>query len=780
MSKIIRMNAFIRYFLSYIAVLAVILTISITVYTIAEEDLKNQLSLNNMSALRKSQVFVEERLKSIELVTSEIALSPRVQSFLRVRDTDDASNIYAAYEITKDLSRYCSINSYFSSIYLCFDSSDMVIGSNGTYSSEFFFNEMLNYNHREDMKKAMQKPSNGRFLTVDDTSGRKTKAFILTLPLWDNSQVLGSVLIFIDEEQILGLGGETAESPGEYSVVLDETGSVIADTGNSDKYSNIIEEIHENWEKNETSGQIYFDSYLASYSVSKYHKWFFISLTSTDVAFNKLYSLRYIGIMASVAAIILGIILSAGLARMNYLPIKRIIKKFKETDFNKEGVSDLGYLEEAISETLKQYNSVSRIVEVQVPLIKDSVLQQLLHAGFTDNDRMEACSRKNGIHFSAENYVVMMVELDECGGFIRKEHSEDYVLAQFVIANIFEEILTSVGNVYSTMLDKTVRCFLLNIDSTLESEKEALVQKLSEGLKVIRDEFDIHPYIGISDSCSEIEDISLLRQEADQAREYLIFHRKASIQFFDELCKLQSNYFYPQDTQIKLSNTIKTGNTVQALEILKSIHDLNTQDRNLSVNGFKCLYFGILNTVFQAMSELNMAAEAAGFYFGKVSAIVECTFIDQLHETIAGAVTGLCHEVNKNKKSRNEALKEDILTYIHQHYTDNGISLERIANAIHINASYLSAYFKEQMGTNLSEYINQLRLEKVKQQLLGTDLPLNVIAENVGYTNSSILIRTFRKMEGVTPGQFRETGSHERAKSQGLQKIEDPDKKSVI
>ncbi len=53
-------------------------------------------------------------------------------------------------------------------------------------------------------------------------------------------------------------------------------------------------------------------------------------------------------------------------------------------------------------------------------------------------------------------------------------------------------------------------------------------------------------------------------------------------------------------------------------------------------------------------------------------------------------------------------------------------------------------------------YIEQRRMEKAKQLLGETSLTVNEIALQTGFTNSAVLIRTFKKINGITPGQYRQ------------------------
>ena len=83
------------------------------------------------------------------------------------------------------------------------------------------------------------------------------------------------------------------------------------------------------------------------------------------------------------------------------------------------------------------------------------------------------------------------------------------------------------------------------------------------------------------------------------------------------------------------------------------------------------------------------------------------------------------------------------------------LTLKEVAEHVHLNASYFSALFKEKAKLTFSEYMTRRRLERAKQLLLSTDLPVATIAEEVGYQTDKYFISLFKTYEGITPGQYR-------------------------
>ena len=74
--------------------------------------------------------------------------------------------------------------------------------------------------------------------------------------------------------------------------------------------------------------------------------------------------------------------------------------------------------------------------------------------------------------------------------------------------------------------------------------------------------------------------------------------------------------------------------------------------------------------------------------------------------------------------------------------------------------TYLSAQFKKETGVALLAYISNVRVEAAKQ-LLAQGLSVAKIAEQTGYRDSGSLIRVFKKVTGMTPGQYKAAHSEE-------------------
>ena len=95
--------------------------------------------------------------------------------------------------------------------------------------------------------------------------------------------------------------------------------------------------------------------------------------------------------------------------------------------------------------------------------------------------------------------------------------------------------------------------------------------------------------------------------------------------------------------------------------------------------------------------------------------------------------------------------------YIWKNYTRK-LSLQEIAEASGLSAPYFSTVFKEEMGENLSNYLNRLRVEKAATMLITTDVPISGVAFACGFEDQSWFSKIFKNNTGFTPGKYRERG----------------------
>lgn len=95
-----------------------------------------------------------------------------------------------------------------------------------------------------------------------------------------------------------------------------------------------------------------------------------------------------------------------------------------------------------------------------------------------------------------------------------------------------------------------------------------------------------------------------------------------------------------------------------------------------------------------------------------------------------------------------------IVEYIDAH-SNESLTVKELAARCGMSYSYFAAGFRQLYGQSCKDYIEFIRISKVKDYLLFTSFDLSYISQDTGFSDCSHLIKTFRKITGTTPKQFR-------------------------
>ena len=98
----------------------------------------------------------------------------------------------------------------------------------------------------------------------------------------------------------------------------------------------------------------------------------------------------------------------------------------------------------------------------------------------------------------------------------------------------------------------------------------------------------------------------------------------------------------------------------------------------------------------------------------------------------------------------------EVITYVDENFR-NPISLQDIADHMGLGKEYFCRFFKKNMEMSFLQYVNEVRVSHIYQDLIRTDTPISELAEENGFTNQKLFNRTFKKIYGCTPSAVRRT-----------------------
>jgi two-component system response regulator YesN len=104
----------------------------------------------------------------------------------------------------------------------------------------------------------------------------------------------------------------------------------------------------------------------------------------------------------------------------------------------------------------------------------------------------------------------------------------------------------------------------------------------------------------------------------------------------------------------------------------------------------------------------------------------------------------------------NKQLIDKSLAYISGHYTSE-ITLQQLADHVHMSKNYFCLQFKHHTGLNFIDYLIRLRIGKAKELIGDHSLKIYEVAERAGFNDVKYFSKLFKKMTGLSPVDYRES-----------------------
>lgn len=195
------------------------------------------------------------------------------------------------------------------------------------------------------------------------------------------------------------------------------------------------------------------------------------------------------------------------------------------------------------------------------------------------------------------------------------------------------------------------------------------------------------------------------------------------------------------------------------LQLLQTIRDIGLSPVVIVISAYsqfeyaqEALRLGVVNYLLKPISKSNLI-ETVEDAVQKAEKKIRAGIIEKVvDKKIVDATTKIDGTSNTIRVA---------MTYIDQHLKDD-ITLTEVAAIVHLNPSYFSVLFKDEIKLNFSEYVTRRRIQLAKKLLLSTKLTINEVAEEVGYNTTKYFIKIFKEYEEMTPTAYRKT-SNEKA-----------------
>lgn len=432
--------------------------------------------------------------------------------------------------------------------------------------------------------------------------------------------------------------------------------------------------------------------------------------------------------------------------------------RIPEPEFNA-----FAYIDSRVQKLVQDNVESSDLIEQQ----RTVMLREQFHAMITnadaaneaDTDQLENLGFP--IH-RAKQYYLLAYRLQEQDLANEKNPDKIYEMQWFILQNVTRENLTSRSLENLCFREGGMQLYIIWTEKEDPEMVESILWSYEYCRSFLAQHFEFRYDIAVSSGHTGLDGVYKAYREVCRVYQYQQRTQDTGTIFYSDL-KVQpsdTTVRYPVEIENKLHLAVRSGDEGEACTQIQALMREN-QENYLSPAGMQFLVGKIMSTIVRAGeqrsddSELaenqNRVMEAARR--GSTEAMEQA--LCRLAGTVCQAVRASEQEAAADEKGR---LYLEMRDYIEANYSDATLNVNALSEHFDRPAPFVSRYFKEMNGTNLTQYIHKVRLEHVKEKLL-QDEKLETIAVTCGFGSLRSFLRIFKQYEGVTPTQYRELHS---------------------
>jgi AraC-like DNA-binding protein len=500
--------------------------------------------------------------------------------------------------------------------------------------------------------------------------------------------------------------------------------------------------------------------YSVTYHHSSLNDWMYLSVTSIESMTKESNKIGAYTLYVCLFMLLLTMILAWIGSRKMYSPIQLLLNQIGErmTDIRKRKTNEFQVIGEQVTHLFQSKSRLEKEVHQHIQQVLTFFLIKAYQGNIKHSELPEKLEQF-GYGPQINEWTTMTVitlQIDSLDN--TRYEKRDLELLLFAVHNIIEELIPAEQRLSPVIIDQTIVTLFGGSHSQL-SEFHTALNALTEDLQhKIVNYLNLQVSIGMSLPFHAFKQMHIAYREGLEALKHRIKLGEGIIIQYENINsgKHYLNLNYPTPIENELMDAIKLAEKEKARELLKQLLQA-VLAVELSPQEYQIPLARLLNNLLIVMQE-------SGISMNQLPSVKGSLFEELLDLNIAAEIedwfwtTVICPMI-KLFRDRQEAqyhnISEKMIDLV-QHYYDTDLTLEECAARLHYNANYLSSVFRKETNHSFSEYISMYRFNMAKKWLADSDMPIKDIATKLRYNNSQNFIRSFRKQEGLTPGQYRE------------------------
>lgn len=759
-----------RLYVNLLLIISIIATLPVIIvglfsYLKSSDIIESNIAEEKLKSVYQIQENVEQVLQTVDFSVTNFITS---YQFVRTLDEPLTAYQFQLYnQIKKEISLLQRFDGGVDDILLASYGQEWRINNNGLRRLEDGEKEEIIEKYSHLPYKSSWLVEQKEDVLFDSNAGSSCASFISLvkqLPL-NISHKTGIAIAYIpicDFKDIL-----TSKLESETIMVIDEYGNVVGHSDFSKIGKNLssmpfLSELSSNTEDVGQYNVVQNDTdYKVTYRKSTYNNWTYISMIKISELNKQSRSIGWFTIIMS-AIILIAVLITALIASKRlYAPINRLTEMFSNTFLNTEvgnsKLNELDVIENQIHHMLDQNHQLESKLQGQIVQLKQFFIARLIQ-GKLSNEEIQNRLTAFNYNLASEEYHVLVLRIDSIEDTKYNKDNEDVLL--FTINTMIEDLIPEHERMTPIVVNLTQVTILFGKHTPEEEDVERLTGIIDLIITKVKQELDLSISIGVSESYSDLINVNQAFKEGQEALRYTLKFGPGSTIFFGNL-QSESSIFtlYPRSIENDLFAAIKTGDKQKVDDLLDKLIQA-IFDKKLNNTQYEIAIVRFLTNLIELTETLGVDV----LDFEKHNSLYDQLYeFRTLPEVIKWFKYKIIHPMMAKADERTQLqyknISDEIIHIVQQEF-DSDLTLNYIADKLHYNANYLSSIFKKETNTSFSDYLSRFRIDMAKKWLEETDITVKEIAEKLNYNNSQNFIRSFRKIEGTTPGRYRDSKKH--------------------
>ena len=730
-------KVFYGFIISYVMVIFIPIIIGGSSWFMLMSNFSDEVEEIHKAVLKQVRIMVDEQLSGVERMYQQLAINPYVNQLLAANQPVNEQISYRMKDIASDIANAKTVNNLIvDDCYMWFDNSGIILNSSSKLAPQMFYGYVNNYDgmsYEEWFNSVLKAEESTVYLNKTCIAqGYSYDTIIISRKIENGRRNVGRMIIHLKKDYLARVIGEIDSVNNSVVCIIDSENTLIY---SNDKSAEGLLEIYD-FENDSISYDKEVWNVRTSDSASLIPGIKYVIFTPETELMRKVNNMRNSVIVAVILITLIGSGIIIFFAKRNYEPIKNLITNLERLNSNKNTKeSEYLYIMESLRSIYEEKNEMLQTIGTQNEMVREKFFSEVLKGNTEDTmlgSGVDIFGLKDG-----ESYFGVTVLIPGPDGLDENKYNQ------------IKDDVHKIPDVICTRIENKIALITSFYDYSYVSESE---NETAKQMKRIATE---HGLCGFSVGAGGIQygymNIYVSYRQACIAAEEAEVN---GILNYHEI-ENKTGFYYPIETETRILNYIKNNDVDSAKRLMDETIDININKITLTdveQELFMSLIIGTVRRIVQGFSsdeaqklkgtdhtELMLSAKSTSEFLRLIG-----QFFRDIEE-IAG----------RRKIGHGEGMKNRIIGYIEEHYNQSSFSLSSMAEYFNITPSYLSRYFKENFGENFNSYLSGYKIEKAKQMLDETNYAIKEISALVGYYDVNNFIKTFKRAEGVTPGQYR-------------------------